>query len=141
MENNFTFGMIKPTAFKKGYTGLIINRIIEAGFHIEALKMLKMSIEQANKFYGIHKGKPFFDDLIKFITSAPVIVMVLEKENAVVEFRELMGSTNPELAKDGTIRKQFATDMTQNAIHGSDSIENAFKEAHFFFSESEIFTS
>jgi len=134
---NITFAMIKPTAFKKGYYGLILDRIYIAGFKLRAMKMTKVSPEVAKSFYKVHEGKPFFNDLINFISSGPVIVMILEKENAVADFRELIGSTNPIYAKEGSIRKDFATDLTQNAIHGSDSEENAKYELSHFFSLSE----
>jgi nucleoside-diphosphate kinase len=134
MAGNKTFAMIKPTAFRKGYHGQILNEITKAGFHVVALKMIKIPRDKACMFYEMHKGKPFYDELVEFISSDPVIVMILEKENAVKDFRELIGATNPEYAKEGTIRKLYATDQLQNAIHGSDSDENAAKEANFFFS-------
>ncbi|MDP4267378.1 MAG: nucleoside-diphosphate kinase [Bacteroidota bacterium] len=134
MSTNKTFAMIKPTAFRKGYHGHILNKITEAGFRLSALKMIKISRDKACLFYAVHKDKPFFDELVDFISSDPVIVMILEKENAVKDFRELIGSTNPEFAKEGTIRKLYATDLLQNAIHGSDCDENALIESDFFFS-------
>jgi nucleoside-diphosphate kinase len=139
MKNNITFTIVKPLALKMSYLGPILTKITENKFQIIALKMHNFSKEQASYFYGIHKGKPFFDGLIDFITSGPVVVAVLEKENAVEDYRTLIGSTNPSLAADGTIRKLYGIDIQQNAVHGSDSDENAMIEAKFFFSELEFF--
>lgn len=139
MKSNITFTIIKPLALKMNYLGPILTKITDHNFKIIALKMHYFSKEQACSFYGIHKGKPFFDGLIDFITSGPVVVSVLEKENAVEDYRALIGSTNPSLAADGTIRKLYGIDIQQNAVHGSDSNENALIEAKFFFSELEFF--
>lgn len=139
MKNNVTFTIVKPLALKMNYLGPILAKITDNNFKIIALKMHYFSKEQACSFYGIHKGKPFFDGLIDFITSGPVVVAVLEKENAVEDYRTLIGSTNPASAADGTIRKLYGIDIQQNAVHGSDSDENALIEAKFFFSELETF--
>ena len=139
MKNNITFTIVKPLALKMNYLGPILTKITENNFKIIALKMHYFTKEQACSFYGIHKGKPFFDGLIDFITSGPVVISVLEKENAVEDYRTLIGSTNPSLAADGTIRKLYGIDIQQNAVHGSDSDENAMIEAGFFFSELEFF--
>ena len=131
--------MIKPEAVQKGFTGPILSHIQKAGFRITALKMLKISEEVAGKFYAIHKERPFFNDLIKYISSGPIVPMILEKENAVEEFRKLIGATNPKNATPGTIRNLYAESIEQNAIHGSDSDENAVIEADFFFPRSDRF--
>ena len=138
MANNRTFTMIKPDAFAKGNTGAIIQKITNSGFKIVALKLTKLSAEQAGDFYAIHKEKAFYDKLIEFMTSGPIIAAVLEKKNAVDDFRALIGSTNPEEAAEGTIRNLFATNVTFNAIHGSDSDENATIESAFHFKDDEI---
>ncbi len=135
----FTFTMIKPTAVRLGKLVPILHEIDEAGFDVIAMKMTRMSRAQAERFYGVHKDKPFFDELVFFMTSGPVLAAVLQKNNAVEEFRKLIGNTNPENAKEGTIRKKFAKSLQENAIHGSDSNENALIEANFFFSQFEIF--
>ncbi|MGC8803576.1 MAG: nucleoside-diphosphate kinase [Bacteroidales bacterium] len=139
MKGNITFTMIKPDATGKNLTGKILAMITEAGFTIRALKMTRLSKEQAEGFYAIHKDKPFFNDLVKFMTSGPVVAAILEKENAVERFRELIGATNPANAAEGTIRKLFASSVQENAIHGSDSDENAQIEANYFFSQLERF--
>ena len=139
MAGNKTFSMIKPNALKSGHIGHIMAHISDAGFRIMALKMTKLSISQARAFYGIHEGKPFFDGLIKFMYSGPVVAMILEKDNAVEEYRKLIGATNPEMAEEGTIRKLYGINTGMNAVHGSDSDENAFIEANFFFSMRERF--
>ncbi|BDC97771.1 nucleoside-diphosphate kinase [Persicobacter psychrovividus] len=139
-SGNFTFTMIKPGAVNNEYIGPILAKITDAGFRIAAMKMIKLRTAQAEVFYGIHKERPFFRSLVEFMTSGPIVVAVLEKENAVQSYRELIGSTNPEEAKSGTIRKLFAESVSKNAVHGSDSVENAANEALFFFSRSEIFT-
>jgi len=131
--------MIKPQAMRNGACGAILNMIQDGGFEIIALKMKRLSKNAAEEFYGIHKGKPFYDKLIEFMTSGPIIAAILKKNNAVEDYRKLLGSTNPETAEEGTIRKAFATDMTMNAAHGSDSDENALIEAKFHFTEEEIF--
>ena len=135
---NQTFAIIKPDAVKNKDTGLILDRVLKAGFKILAGKLLHMSLEQAEGFYEIHKGKPFYDELITFMSSGQCMVLALEKENAVEEWRNTIGSTNPDEAAEGTIRKDFATNVGLNAVHGSDSDENAQKEIAFFFSDSEL---
>lgn len=130
---NRTFTMIKPDAIIDGYTGPIIEQIEKAGFKIIDLKKVKLSTNQAKQFYAVHEGKEFFERLIAYMTSGEIIPMILEKENAIEDFRKLIGNTNPEKAEEGTIRKRFARNLTSNAIHGSDSDENAKQEASFFF--------
>ncbi|MFW6248650.1 MAG: nucleoside-diphosphate kinase [Bacteroidota bacterium] len=137
MAGNFTFTMIKPGAVNHEHIGPILTMINDAGFKIIAMKFLKLYREEAEEFYSIHKGKPFYNELVEFMTSAPVVVAVLQKENAVEDYRKLMGSTNPSGAQEGTIRKMFAESVTKNAVHGSDSDSNAVKEANFFFSKRE----
>jgi nucleoside-diphosphate kinase len=137
MNGNYTFAIIKPNAVRTGKTGPILSIINEAGFEITAMKMTKMSRQQAEDFYAIHRGKPFFENLVEFMSSGPVFVMILKHKNAVEEFRKLIGATDPEKAEPGTIRKLFAVSVTMNAIHGSDSDESAAREADFFFSDSE----
>ena len=139
MKNNFTFTMIKPYAVEDGYVGLIIDKIINSGFKFKFLKMNTLSIKEAQKFYEIHKDRPFFNELVSFITRGPIIVAVIEKKNAVQEFRKLIGSTNPEEAKEGTIRKIYAKSVGENAIHGSDSDENAILESKFHFGNLDFF--
>ncbi|MDR2667096.1 MAG: nucleoside-diphosphate kinase [Holosporales bacterium] len=133
-----TFSIIKPDATKRNITGEINSMIESAGFTIVAQKKIKLTIEQAKKFYEIHKERPFYNDLCEFLSSAPVIVQVLEKENAVADYRKLMGATNPENAENGTIRKKFAISIDQNSVHGSDAHETAAVEIKFFFSDVEI---
>ena len=135
---NKTFAIIKPDAVKNEFTGKIYDRIQKAGFNILAAKLLKMTTEQADGFYNVHKDKPFFNELIDFMTSGPCMVLALEKENAVLAWRETIGATNPEEALENTIRKDFATSVQENAVHGSDSDENAEKEIAFFFADSEL---
>jgi nucleoside-diphosphate kinase len=135
--SNQTFTMIKPDAMKNGHAGSIIDRIIKEGFKIVALKMTKLSPEKAGEFYIIHKERPFYDELIQFMSSGPIIAAILEKENAVTVFRNLIGATNPAQAAEGTIRKMFATSVGENAIHGSDSDENSKIESYFFFNNLE----
>ena len=139
MKNNFTFTMIKPDAVEDGYVGLIIDKIINSGFKFKFLKMNTLSIKEAQKFYEIHKDRPFFSELVSFITRGPIVVAVIEKENAVQEFRKLIGSTNPAEAEDGTIRKIYAKSVGENAIHGSDSDENAILESKFHFENLDFF--
>ncbi len=139
MYNDFTFSIIKPDAVRTGKTGPILAMINEGGFEIAAMRMVKMTLPQAESFYSVHKGKPFFDELVEFMTSGPVVVMILRHENAVDQFRKLIGATYPNKAEPGTIRKTFAVSVQMNAVHGSDSVENAIKEADFFFSEIEKF--
>ena len=134
MTGNITFTMIKPDAFAAGNAGSIIQKITENGFKIKALRLEHLKTEDAEAFYAIHKERPFFNGLVKFMTSGPIIAAVLEKENAVEDFRKLIGSTNPADAAEGSIRKMFASSIERNAVHGSDSDENAQIEANFFFS-------
>ena len=137
--SNITFTMLKPDSIRNKNTGEIIDKIIKAGFVIKAMKLTSMSNDQASNFYSIHKERPFFNDLIEYMTSGPIVAAILEKDNAVNDFRTLIGSTNPEEAAEGTIRKLFAKSISENAIHGSDSNENAKIECDFHFSENEIF--
>ena len=130
---NITFTMLKPDSVSKGNIGKIIDKIIQDGFKIIAMKYTRLSTEDASKFYSIHSERPFFGDLISYITSGPIVAAVLKKENAVEDFRKLIGSTNPEEAEEGTIRKKYASSIEANAIHGSDSDENAQIEIDFFF--------
>ncbi len=139
MAGQTTFTMIKPDAFGAGNSGAIIKIIEEAGFKISAAKLTKLSSERAGQFYEVHKERPFYNDLVAYMSSGPIIAMVLEKSNAVEDFRTLIGATNPAEAVEGTIRKLFATSIEANAIHGSDSDENAQIEASFFFSRTERF--
>ena len=139
MQGNITFSIIKPDAVRTGKTGPILARINEGGFEIVAMRMVRMTPGQAESFYEIHRGKPFYNDLVEFMTSGPVIVMILRHANAVEEFRKLIGATDPVKADPGTIRKLFAVSVQMNAVHGSDSDENAVRESSFFFSETERF--
>lgn len=134
-----TFTMIKPDAMKNGHAGAIIDRIIKEGFNIVALKMTKLSADKAGEFYAIHKERAFYKELVEFMSSGPIIAAILEKDNAVTAFRDLIGATNPAQAAEGTIRKLFATSVGENAVHGSDSNENAKIEGDFFFSNLERF--
>lgn len=136
---NKTFTMIKPDAVEKGHIGAILNDIISAGFKIVAMKYIQLSKEDASSFYAIHKERPFFNDLIEFMTSGPIVAAILERDNAVEDFRKLIGATNPEEAEEGTIRRKYAKSIDANAIHGSDSDENAKIEGDFFFSHFERF--
>jgi nucleoside-diphosphate kinase len=131
--------MIKPNAVKRGYIGPILGIITEAGFKIIAMKLTKLSMEQAKAFYKVHEGKPFYDELSIFMSSGPIVAAILEKDKAVEEYRKLIGSTDPAKASDGTIRKLYAESMQKNAVHGADSDENAHEESLFFFSAFEIF--
>jgi len=133
-----TLSIIKPDAVAKGVIGKIIDRFESNGLRVAAMKKLQLSKTDAQNFYAVHKEKPFFNELVEFMVSGPVIVMVLEGENAVLKNRELMGATNPKEAKAGTIRADFAESIDANAVHGSDSLENAKKEINFFFSKREI---
>ena len=139
MSNNLTLTMIKPNAVKKGHTGAIIHEITEAGFKIKAMKLTQLTTDDAKKFYAIHSDKPFYGELVEFMSSGPIVAAVLEKENAVEDFRKLIGATNPKDAAEGTIRKKYAESLQMNAIHGSDSDENAAIEIKFHFSGREIF--
>ena len=133
MPTNRTFTMIKPDAVIDGFTGPIIQQIEDAGFRILAIKKVHLTQEQAGKFYEVHKERPFYGELCEYMSSNPIIPMILEKENAVEDFRKLIGATDPAKAEEGTIRKRFARSLSSNAIHGSDSDENAAIEGHFFF--------
>ena len=137
--SNRTFTMIKPDAMKKGHAGAILHHINKAGFRIKALKMLQLSAEKAGEFYAVHKERPFYGELVEFMSSGPIIAAILEKENAVAAFRELIGATNPAQAAEGTIRKLYAASVGENAIHGSDSDDNAKIEGDFMFSVLEQF--
>lgn len=137
--SNRTFTMIKPDAMKNGHAGAILDRIIKEGFRIVALKMTKLSAEKAGEFYAVHRERPFYGELVEFMSSGPVIAAILEKDNAVAAFRTLIGATDPAKADAGTIRKLFATSVGENAVHGSDSDENAAIEGAFFFSGLEKF--
>ena len=136
---NRTFTMIKPDATSKGYTGAILDQIIKAGFSIKAMKWTKLTVEQAGQFYEVHKERPFYGELVDFMSSGPIVAAILEKDNAVADFRKLIGATNPAQAEEGTIRKNFAASMGENAVHGSDSDENAKIEGDFFFAATERF--
>ena len=136
--SNRTFAIIKPDAVKNENTGKIYDRIISAGFNILGAKLIKISLSQAKGFYEIHKEKPFYEELTSFMSSGQSMVLALEKENAVISWRETIGATNPEEANVGTIRHEYATSLGENAVHGSDSNENAKKEIGFFFTESEL---
>ncbi|WP_114748037.1 nucleoside-diphosphate kinase [Pleomorphovibrio marinus] len=138
MATNRTFTMIKPDAFGEGNAGAILKMIEEAGFNILALKLTKLDKATAGKFYAVHKERPFYMDLCDYMSSGPIIAAILEKDNAVADFRKLIGATNPKEAEEGTIRKLFAKSIEANAVHGSDSDENAKIEGSFFFSELEI---
>lgn len=139
MAGKLTLTMIKPTAFKKNYVGSILKMITEEGFRIKAMKLTQLTPEEARTFYAVHTGKPFYDSLVEFMSSGPIVAALLEKENAVEAFRSFIGATNPENAEEGTIRKLYGTSLQQNAVHGSDSDENAEIEAGFFFSKRERF--
>ena len=139
MEGKITFTIVKPSALSMNYLGPILTNITDNGFKVIAIKMLYLSKDQATAFYSVHQVKPFFDGLIEFMTSGPVVVATLMKNNAVEDYRKIIGATNPEKADAGTIRKLYGIDMERNAVHGSDSDENALIESHFFFSDIEIF--
>jgi nucleoside-diphosphate kinase len=139
MNGNITFSIIKPNAVRTGKTGPILAMINEAGFEITAMKMLRMTQGQAESFYEIHRGKSFYESLVEFMTSGPVFVMILKHENAVDEFRKLIGATDPAKAEPGTIRELYAVSVQMNAVHGSDSDKNAVRESDFFFSTIERF--
>lgn len=134
MSGNITFTIIKPYAVSNGHIGPILNMIHNKGFQISAMRMLWLTKGEAQRFYEVHKDRPFYDDLVEFMTSGPIVVAILKKENAVEDYRELIGATDPEKAEEGTIRKLFARSTRENAVHGSDSDENARIEASFFFS-------
>lgn len=139
MSGKYTFTMIKPDAVSAGNIGNILAMINKAGFRIVAMKYTKLSAEQAGKFYEVHAARPFYGELVDFMSSGPIVAAILEKENAVADFRTLIGATNPEQAAEGTIRKLYAKNVGENAVHGSDSDENAAIEGSFFFSGLERF--
>ena len=131
--------MLKPDAIENGHMGKIIDMIINAGFQIKAMKYTSLSVAQAQEFYAVHSERPFYGELVDYMTSGPIVAAILEKENAVADFRNLIGATDPSEAADGTIRKYYAESKGRNAVHGSDSDENAAIESEFHFSPSEIF--
>ncbi len=136
--SNLTFGIIKPDAVKKGHSGKIIDKILGAGFTIRGMKLIHQTRKEAEGFYAVHAERPFFGELTEFMSSGPCIVMALEKENAVKAWRDLMGATNPAEAEEGTLRREFAGSIGENAVHGSDSDENAAIEVSYFFSKLEL---
>ncbi|WP_339606467.1 nucleoside-diphosphate kinase [uncultured Roseivirga sp.] len=139
MATNRTFTMVKPDAVEAGNIGGILNMIEEAGFKIVAMKYVKLSADIAGKFYEVHSERPFYGELCEYMSSGPIVAAILEKDNAVADFRKLIGATNPADAEEGTIRKKYATSISANAVHGSDSDENAAIEGSFFFSQFERF--
>ena len=139
MATNRTFTMLKPDAIENGHMGKIIDMIINAGFEIKAMKYTSLSVAQAQEFYAVHSERPFYGELVEYMTSGPIVAAILEKENAVTDFRNLIGATDPAEAAEGTIRKYYAESKGRNAVHGSDSDENAAIEGEFHFFSSEIF--
>lgn len=139
MSGNRTFTMIKPDAVRNGHIGAILAKINEAGFKIIAMKYTKLSEEKAGEFYAVHKERPFYGELVEFMSSGPIVTAILEKDNAVEDFRTLIGATNPEEAEPGTIRALYATNIGENAVHGADSDENAVIEGNFHFAGTEMF--
>lgn len=139
MAGKITFTMIKPDAVANNHTGAILDCIIKAGFKIKAMKYIHLTPPQAGAFYAVHKERPFYQDLVNFMTSGPIVAAMLEKDNAIEDFRNLIGATNPVNAAEGTIRKKFAESIERNAVHGSDSDENGIIETNFFFSSFERF--
>ena len=139
MTNNRTFTMLKPDSIEKGNIGPILEKITASGFRIVAMKLTQLTIPDAQAFYAVHKDRPFFEDLVHYMTSGPIVAAILQKDNAVEDFRALIGATNPAEAAEGTIRKMFAESISQNAVHGSDSDENASIESAFHFSAREMF--
>lgn len=139
MATNRTFTMIKPDAVANGHIGAILNDIIAGGFKIVAMKYIQLTAESAGNFYAVHKERPFYADLVSFMTSGPIVAAILEKDNAVEDFRKLIGATDPKKAEDGTIRNKYAESIEANAVHGSDSDENAEIEGNFYFSQFERF--
>ena len=139
MATNRTFTMLKPDAIENGHMGKIIDMIINAGFQFKAMKYTSLSVAQAQEFYAVHSERPFYGELVEYMTSGPIVAAILEKENAVADFRNLIGATDPSEAAEGTIRKYYAESKGRNAVHGSDSDENAAIEGEFHFSPSEIF--
>lgn len=139
MAGRITFTMIKPDAVRNGHVGEMLAIILKNGFRIRAMKLSRLTPEQAGKFYAVHQERPFYGELCAYMSSGPIVAALLEKENAVEDFRTLIGATDPAKAAEGTIRRMFAKSISENAIHGSDSDENALVEGRFFFSELEIF--
>ncbi len=139
MAGNKTLTMLKPDAVEKGHIGAILEQITASGFKIVAMKMVQLSQAEAESFYAVHKERPFFGELVAYMTRGPIVAAVLEKDNAVEDFRTLIGATNPEDAAEGTIRKKYADSISENAIHGSDSDENAQIEGAFHFAQKEVF--
>lgn len=139
MAGNRTFTMIKPDAVKNGHIGAILNHINDAGFKIVAMKYTKLSAEKAGEFYAVHSERPFYGELVEFMSSGPIVAAILEKDNAVADFRTVIGATNPSEAAEGTIRAKYATSIGENAVHGSDSDENATIEGSFHFAGTELF--
>jgi nucleoside-diphosphate kinase len=139
MTTNRTFTMIKPDAVQNGHIGAILDHITKAGFRIVAMKYTKLSTEAAGKFYEVHKERPFYKDLVNYMSSGPIVAAILEKDNAVEDFRKIIGATDPAKAEAGTIRNLYATSIEANAVHGSDSDENAAIEGNFYFSSQEKF--
>lgn len=139
MTNNRTFTMLKPDTVEKGNIGAILEKITASGFRIVAMKLTQLTVADAQSFYAIHKNRPFFPDLVTYMTRGPIVAAILEKDNAVEDFRTLIGATNPSEAAEGTIRNMFADSISENAVHGSDSDENAKIEGSFHFSEREMF--
>lgn len=139
MTTNRTFTMLKPDAVRKAFIGPILDQITASGFRIVAMKLTQLTTADAQEFYAIHKERPFYNDLVSYMTSGPIVAAILEKDNAVEDFRTLIGATNPEDAAEGTIRKKFATSISENAVHGSDSDQNAAIEGAFHFSGREQF--
>lgn len=138
MSGNRTFTMLKPDALENKHTGKIIDMIIQAGFEIKAMKLTQLSREQAEKFYEVHAERPFYGELVDYMISGPIVAAILEKDNAVADFRELIGATDPSEAAEGTIRKYYAESKGRNAVHGSDSDENAILEGEFHFAAEEL---
>lgn len=138
MAKERTLTILKPDCVRKGLIGEVTKRIQEAGFEIVAMKMTRLTQDTAGGFYAVHKERPFYDELCEFMSSGPCVPMILEKENAIADFRELIGATNPAEAEEGTIRADFADSMGENIVHGSDSVENGKKEANYFFAEAEV---
>jgi len=139
MAGKVTFTMIKPDAVENNYIGPILAKINEAGFRIVAMKYTRLSAEMAGRFYAVHKERPFYGELVDYMSSGPIVAAILEKDNAVADFRKLIGATDPSKAEPGTIRAQFAKSIAANAVHGSDSDENAIIEGNFYFSQTERF--
>ena len=137
--SNLTFTMIKPDAVRNNHIGGILDQIVGAGFKIVAMKYTKLSSDKAGEFYAVHKERPFYGELVEFMSSGPIVAAVLEKDNAVEDFRKLIGATNPAEAAEGTVRAKYATSIGENAVHGADSDENAWIEANFHFSGTEMF--